>query len=264
MSKPSSNHCAEGSRADLGAQGPAHLGRIGPTMSIADLALRTPGATRLFEFLHIDYGCFGSASLADACADIGIDLDATLFKLNQLALAGERSATIDWTREPLEALTKHIVENHHVYTRYALAKLDTLADQVVAAHGAEHSELETLKELLQSAGAELRPHLLKEERILFPYIDALASARSGAGHRFGPLESARGPIHVMMQDHRQLGVLLRRMRHVTRDYVPPEEACASWRALYDGLEALERDLFQHVHLESNLLFPRTLELERSG
>jgi regulator of cell morphogenesis and NO signaling len=265
VSKPSSSSGAAGRRDDLGARGPANFVRIEPTTSLADVALRTPGATRLFESLHIDYGCFGAASLADACADVGVDLDATLSKLIQLARAEqERGVGPDWAREPLDALTKHIVDQHHAYTRYALTKLDALADQVLSAHGIEHPELETLRDLLQAVGAELRPHLLKEERILFPYIEALVdSSRTGSGRRFGSIENARGPIHVMMREHEQLGHLLRRMRHVTRDYLPPEKACASWLALYEGLGALERDLFKHVHLESNLLFPRTLELERT-
>jgi regulator of cell morphogenesis and NO signaling len=37
--------------------------------------------------------------------------------------------------------------------------------------------------------------------------------------------------------------------------VPPG-ACNTWRALWNGLEALERDLREHIHLENNILFPR--------
>jgi regulator of cell morphogenesis and NO signaling len=37
--------------------------------------------------------------------------------------------------------------------------------------------------------------------------------------------------------------------------------CGSFRALYEGLHDLERDLHQHIHLENNILFPRAAELE---
>ena len=66
----------------------------------------------------------------------------------------------------------------------------------------------------------------------------------------------------MMHDHDHVSGLLRRMRAATRDYSPPPDACVSWRALYSGLAAFEGDLREHMHLESDLLFPRTLELER--
>ena len=32
-------------------------------------------------------------------------------------------------------------------------------------------------------------------------------------------------------------------------------------SLYEALEAFEKDLHQHIHLENNILFPRAIELE---
>jgi regulator of cell morphogenesis and NO signaling len=31
--------------------------------------------------------------------------------------------------------------------------------------------------------------------------------------------------------------------------------------LYDGLQALEADLHEHIHLENNILFPKSIKLE---
>ena len=42
----------------------------------------------------------------------------------------------------------------------------------------------------------------------------------------------------------------------------PATACASYDALYRGLEDFECDLHIHIHLENNILFPRAVELER--
>ena len=50
----------------------------------------------------------------------------------------------------------------------------------------------------------------------------------------------------------------RRLRTLTRDFAPPEGACNTFRALFAGLEELERDLHEHVHIENNILFPRAL------
>jgi regulator of cell morphogenesis and NO signaling len=45
---------------------------------------------------------------------------------------------------------------------------------------------------------------------------------------------------------------------LTQGYEVPEEACNTWRALWNGLAALEESLHQHIHLENNILFPRAL------
>ena len=55
------------------------------------------------------------------------------------------------------------------------------------------------------------------------------------------------------------GVLFRTL---SGDFQPPEGACQTYRAPYNGLEEFERDLHQPVHLENDIVFPRALELER--
>jgi len=109
---------------------------------------------------------------------------------------------------------------------------------------------------------ELRPHQLREERVLFPYIVALARAvREGAPRPTAPFASVALPIAAMEEQHESAGALLEGLRAGCNDFRAPEHACASWRALYGGLAELERDLVRHVHLENNVLFPRARELE---
>lgn len=98
---------------------------------------------------------------------------------------------------------------------------------------------------------ELDLHMQKEEQILFPLI---VSGRGAA---------AGGPIHVMEREHEDVAADLERIRGLTRDYVPPEGACGTWRALYLGLAEFERELMEHVHLENHILFPRALRSEDS-
>jgi regulator of cell morphogenesis and NO signaling len=66
------------------------------------------------------------------------------------------------------------------------------------------------------------------------------------------------PVQVMEQEHRDHGENLARLRALAQDYQPPEEACGTWRALYLGLDELERELMDHIHLENNVLFPKAL------
>lgn len=180
--------------------------------------------------------------------------------------AGDRAEwTDDASRagESLPTLTRRIVERHHTYTRDELERLDKLSREVLSVHGTKHPELQTLRDLFEAIDEDLRPHLAKEELILFPYIEELeASRRAGRARPFAPFGTVDGPIRAMMHDHDHVGDLLGRLRALTHDYVPPDDACGSWKALYAGLEAFEHDLFEHIHLESDLLFPRVLELER--
>ncbi|MEJ7798972.1 MAG: hypothetical protein WKF60_00535 [Ilumatobacter sp.] len=52
------------------------------------------------------------------------------------------------------------------------------------------------------------------------------------------------------------------MRELTDGYTTPPDGCASYTALFAGLEALEFDTHLHIHKENNLLFPTVVDLER--
>jgi len=57
------------------------------------------------------------------------------------------------------------------------------------------------------------------------------------------------------------GLALARMRDLTGGFRAPADGCESYRALMDGLAAVEADLHRHIHKENNVLFPRAAALE---
>ena len=104
--------------------------------------------------------------------------------------------------------------------------------------------------------------MFKEEQVLFPMIRELAASdTSAAAAPAFPGGTVGQPIAVMLREHDQVGELLARMRTVTDGYALPGDACASYTALFAGLEQLETDTHLHVHKENNLLFPAVVALE---
>jgi regulator of cell morphogenesis and NO signaling len=235
--------------------------KINPTMKVRDVALELPTSTRLFEKLKIDYCCGGDQPLSEACRVAGIDFET----LNRML--GEVSETGAEPRANLQNATAtelimYIIDKHHVFTKEEMARLEPLADKVVGAHGANHPELPAIRDLLRQLCNDLRPHMFKEEQILFPYIIALDTAREqNRPAPFAPFGSINNPIRMMLLEHDTAGDLLREMRKLSWDYSVPADACISFKTFYEALEAFEQDLHQHIHLENNLLFPKAIELE---
>ncbi len=235
---------------------------ISTNMTVREVAKELPQATRLFERLKIDYCCGGNRPLTEACASAGIDVDNVMEMLAEVtkSTAPER-ATLDYQNASLPALITHIVDTHHVFTKSEIDRLQLLADKVLAAHGGNHPELIHLDELLTRLCADLKPHMFKEEQILFPYI--VATAEAADQHRAVPLApfgTVNNPIRMMMMEHDTAGQILRELRALTSDYKVPADACISYQTLYQALENFEKDLHQHIHLENNILFPKALEL----
>jgi regulator of cell morphogenesis and NO signaling len=232
---------------------------------VRDFAVEVPGATRLFEKYGIDYCCGGAAALADACAAKGIDVGEVSARLAELEHASASSG-VDRSSWSLAALALHIVETHHTFTRSELERVERLLDKVCSVHGERHPEVLALRDTVRALTEDLLPHMLKEERVLFPFIEALERAKH-AGQRppTPPFGSVAFPVRMMRVEHDAAGALLARMRQITTDYTPPPDACLTFRTLYEALAELERDLHEHIHLENNVLFPRaeTLEAELS-
>jgi len=225
---------------------------------LGELVLERPETMRYFEGLGLDYCCGGHHSLGEACATAGLQTEEVLAGLATLeAPPAGTPALQTWTQATLEALIHHIVPTHHDYLRTELPRLERLLDKVFAAHGERHPELARIKEIFSALHADLIPHLMKEEQILFPFIIRMEQGRSGSAC-FGSVQS---PIRVMEMEHEAVGALLAELRQLTGAYTTPADGCATFRALYLGLEEMERDLHLHITLENQILHPRARAME---
>lgn len=228
---------------------------IDPTTTLGALVSEHPELASRFDALGLDYCCGGAQTLVAAIADADLDKDATL---DQLAATPPSETTREW--EGIDGLVDHLEATHHVYLREALPRLTALADKVAGLHRDRHPELEEVAVLVRELQSDLDPHLMKEERVLFPMIRELAAATEAPSFHCGSLNN---PISVMLVEHDTVGELLGSLRRISSTYEVPDDGCASYRALYEGLAELEADTHLHVHKENNLLFPAVTEAEEA-
>ncbi len=228
--------------------------------TVGEIAAENPAAVRVFEKLHIDYYCGGKRPFAEVCREKGLTTAQVAAELEEAVRPAEDR---DWATASLTDLAGYIVARHHVYLRAEMPALAARLVKVLSAHGANHGDsLLPLRDTFEGLQAELTAHMMKEEMILFPLIQRMEAAQQRGGALPGAhCGSIRNPIAVMEYEHDSAAHALREMRRLTGDYTPPADACATYRALLQGLEELEADLHRHIHLENNILFPRAAELE---
>jgi regulator of cell morphogenesis and NO signaling len=214
-----------------------------PQTSLAELATTIPAASRVFQRHRLDFCCGGRTSLADACAERGLDAADVA---RQIEEAGRGADDVRWDERPAAEIIDHILERYHAPLREELPRLRDMAARVEERHADKAACPKGLAGRLETMIREVESHLGKEEQILFPMIKAGRGAM------------AQGPIRVMEEEHDEHGANLDRVRQLTNDFQPPEEACPTWKALYLGLEQLELDLMRHIHLENAVLFPKVL------
>ena len=235
------------------------------TRTVRDIALEQPQATRVFEKLKIDYCCGGDKTVGEACASAGVEVASLERMLDESRQSDfEVNVSIDFQKLTLRELINHILDKHHVYTKDEMLRLEPLMAKVISVHGGNHSELNEMGALFQQVCADLKPHMFKEEQILFPYVlEMERSVLENSPAPFAPFGTVKNPVRMMMLEHDTVGDLLRELRALSSNYVVPADSCISYQTLYQAMETFEQDLHQHIHLENNILFPRAVELESS-
>jgi regulator of cell morphogenesis and NO signaling len=229
-------------------------------LTLATIALRADPYAAVLDRLRLDFCCRGGRTLAQACADAGLAVEPVLAELWAGAAARDDAAKLDpdWTVRPLAEVIDFIVDTHHAYTRAAIARIAPLLAKVAGKHGGRHPELARVSSTFGELAADMGPHMLREERVLFPYIRALAGP---AGAPPPPFVTVRNPVQMMMLEHDTAGAQLADLLEATSDFTPPADACPSYKALYAALAELRLDLIKHVSIENNVLFPRAVALE---
>lgn len=209
-------------------------------------------ASQVLRSYGLDFCCGGGRTLEKACNAKKINLDEVVSELKALELADNTEDNYnEWT---LDFLVDYIVNNHHSFVRKMLPELNFYAEKVARVHGERDPELYDILQNVRMLQSEMLGHLQKEEEELFPQVKEMVQQK-----KTGSVKAAI--VEALKDEHDKAGELMAQIEALTNGFNPPENACASYRVLFQNLEGFQKDLHKHVHLENNILFPKALQLE---
>lgn len=229
--------------------------------TIGELVAKDFRKAEIFKKFNLDFCCGGKKTIAQACNDKKVDIMEIENELNKIDTQGAQTSHKfdDWE---LDFLVDYILNTHHKYVKNAIPILLDYTSKVAKVHGQEHPEVITIANKFHEAADELNGHMCKEEQILFPYIKQLVSAKSNKSSIPGSVfETIKNPINMMEHEHDVVGDIFKTIRELSNNYAAPEDGCTTYKVSYLKLKEFEEDLHQHIHLENNILFPKSIKLE---
>lgn len=223
--------------------------------AVGEIVAEFPKAAEIFKEYRIDFCCGGDKLLTVAVKELNLNEATVVEKLNQayttLVKDKQENVDVDWRQQSFTQLIDHIVSTHHLYLHQELPQISELTNKILRVHGANHSELAKVHKLFHMLKMELEQHLIKEEEILFPLIKGYEKNPSAQS-----LEKIKNVTNEIEAEHEQAGDIIKELRKITNQFQYPDDACTSFKLAYQKLEEMESDLFQHIHLENNILHPR--------
>ena len=211
-------------------------------------------ASLVFEKYDLDFCCQGKRTLQSACIEKQLSPEKIAGELEFIITKSSQHP--DYDSMSLSHLIDHIVKVHHTYVRLNLPQIYNYVARVAEKHGHRFPFMHDVLVLVLKFRDELEEHMKLEEKVMFPWIKQMEAT--------GNVENPPSDfgIDLLEEEHELATSVLRRIRKITNDYQSPEGACTTFRLSLSLLHAFEIDIHQHLHLENNILFPKTAALLR--
>jgi len=235
---------------------------LSSSQTIRDIVSAQPCSLALFERFEIDIYSQADKSLRETCSELQLSLDQVLEKLQECGDRESGTGPSDPVTLSCLLLIQHIVRVHHQHLRQNLPRLYRYARKLTDQLGDQAGEFKAIGKLVGQLQQELLTHIRKEEEVLFPFIVRMEEESTLAyPAEHACFRSVSHPVLMMVQEHEVASRIMEQIRNCTGNFSLPEWACPTQRALYDGLRELDADLREHIRLENDALFPRSIQME---
>lgn len=225
--------------------------------TLGEIVVEYPDTVKVFNRYKIDYCCNGHESLGLAMERLETADEELIEALRQAMVQQDVTKVKDWQKASMSELIDYILTSHHVYMKETLEELNHDVFKILKVHFAGHGDqLLKVHHLFGTLKTELEAHLIKEEEQLFPLIKAYEVTGDS---------KTKAEILAFIQstedEHDAAGSLFKEIEMVTNDFKAPADACATYRRTFNLLGALQKDTFNHIHLENSVLFKK-LDFEK--
>ncbi|MCH7827533.1 MAG: iron-sulfur cluster repair di-iron protein [Bacteroidetes bacterium] len=229
--------------------------------TLSEIAIEDYKYAEVFEKYGLDFCCNGNVNYLEACENKGIDKTILSMELKEASEIKENNEKYeDWK---LDFLVDYIINNHHRYVNESIPKIIEHLNKLTAKHSDSHPEIKNINESFSIVSKDLQHHMFKEEKILFPYIKQMVLVYDGKAKNevpyFGTVEN---PIRMMEDEHKNAGDLFKKIQELSNNYTAPADGCTTYKLTMNELKDFEEDLHKHIHLENNILFPKSVALEK--
>ena len=227
--------------------------------TITEIVSEHNSAARVFDKYHLDFCCKGDKVLQDAVQEANIAVDFLLDDL-KLAIENESEENVNFTSLSVTEVSEILRNDYHDFLRQKISEISTLSQKVQSEISDE--KFAQIRELIMSMFNSLAPHMLSEEKVLFPYLEymehTINKGKIPKPASFGKLKKS---VSTMLDDHEASAGQLDELRELTNNYRCDSTDNKLLCDYFNELQNLDQNLRMHIFIENNILFKKARALE---
>ena len=231
---------------------------------VTDIVKRDYRTADIFQRFGIDFCGSGKLPLDMVCKKNEVNLAEIKKALNEMSIPYYLSSSIAYNEWSIDFLLDFIVNVHHDYLKKTVPIINKFITDIAAGHNHTISFIADLKSEFDKLSTVMLPKLQEEEDIIFPYIRQIAHAYQNTEPYARLLvRTLRKPLETMMLHNQEFtNHVFNELNRITNQYNLPADSCTTHQVLYNKLQELEKDFSQHIYLENNVLYPKTIAMEK--
>jgi len=233
--------------------------KITKEKTVAEVVTENMGADHVFSKYKIDFCCEGGMSLKEACKKSNVEFETVKLEIENIKniLVGDS----DFAEMDLIGAVDHSANIHHKYFNENISELAPLTAKVAHVHGQDHKEVIEINMLFSKIVSELSEQIALEEKVLFPFATKFIKKEESKTENDAEISNIlEQSVKNIEEAFVLIGDAFKSISKLSANYSVPEEACSSYRFLYEKLEEFEHELHKYIHFEINILFPKLLKL----
>jgi regulator of cell morphogenesis and NO signaling len=214
-------------------------------------------------YFGIKFYDYSEKTLGQVCSEKGLNLEHVVASLEMVNKKGEEH-DLSLFAFPIDLVIEYLKHSHYIFIKQKLPYIARLVESL-GTQNKEYSNIITdLKFVFPLFVEDFIHHIYEEEDTLFTYISLLNRALNNK--QFNPAvlyyQMEKHSIQNFAVEHEVHDDVMKGMRNITGGYKIPEGSGLLLKVVYSELQAFEEALMTHAKIENEILFPKSLMLEK--
>ena len=227
--------------------------------TVAEIVSKKLGSDHVFSKYKIDFCCGGGMTLEAACKENKVEFETLKQEIEAIntKIGGEQNLNdLD-----ISSLIEQAKEEYHNYFVKTLPQIMPFAAKVAEVHAGHNPEVVEINTLTKGIEIVVTEMIENSQFNLYPAIEEILNLNNISNEiSTKQLEILKNAIRNNETAKKLIGDTLKEITTLSSHFLAPEDACNSFKFLYEKLHEFAHQLHKYMHFEKNVFIPKVLKL----